>query len=101
MTITTFFIATGITLLIAFIIRLFWLQILIVGYTLYIVGMLGFYSLISALIWAAIFSDNYEGFYLLWLYVFILFSVMAIVYVIIVFDIAYMAIDFIRKIFKI
>ena len=101
MTVTTFFIATGITLLIAFIIRLFWLQILIVGYTLYIVGMLGFYSLITALIWGAIFSDNYEGFYLLWLYVFILFSVMAIVYVIIVFDIAYMAIDFIRKIFKI
>jgi|688.fasta_scaffold134510_3 hypothetical protein len=101
MTVTTFFIATGITLLIAFIIRLFWLQILIVGYTLYIVGMLGFYSLITALIWSAIFSDNYEGFYLLWLYVFMLFSIMVVVYVIIVFDIASMAIDFIRKIFKI
>ena len=101
MTATTFFIATGITLLIAFIIRLFWLQILIVGYTLYLLGMLGFYSLITALIWAAIFSDNYEWFYLLWLYIFILFAVIVFVYVIIVFDIAYMAIDFIRKIFKI
>ena len=101
MSVSTFFIATGVTFLIAFIIRLFWLQILIVGYTLYIVGMLGFYSFITALIWAAIFSDNYEGFYLLWLYIFILFSTMALVYVMIVFDIAYMAIDFIRKIFKI
>jgi len=101
MGVPTFIILTIITIILAIIIRAFWIEILIIWYTICIVFSLAISSLIVAALWAGFVSGNSHGFGLLWLYLFILFSTMAIVYALIVMDIANMAIDFIRNIFKI
>jgi hypothetical protein len=101
MSISTFFILLISTVIIGLFIRLFWIQILVIGYTIYIIGMLTFYSFIAAIIWAVFVNNSSEGFGLLWLYIFILFVTIIIVYALIVLDIADMAIDFIRKVLKI
>jgi hypothetical protein len=101
MSITTFFILLISTLLIGLIIRIFWVQILLIGYTIYVLGLLTFYSLIAAIFWAVFVNNSSNGFGLLWLYIFILFVTIIIVYALIVFDLAEMAIDFVRKILKI
>lgn len=101
MSISTFFILLISTVLIGLFIRLFWLQILVIGYTIYIIGMLTFYSCLAAIFWAVFVNNSSEGFGLLWLYIFILFVTIIIVYALIILDIADMAIDFIRKVLKI
>ncbi len=101
MTVSIFFILLGITILMAIIIRTFWIEIFIVGYVIYVLGLLTFYSLVTALLWAGFVTVKTEGFLLLWLYIFLLFSIILIFYALIVFDIVNMAIDIIRKIFKI
>ena len=101
MGISTFIVLTIVTIFLALLIRAFWIEILIIWYTICIIGSLALCSLFVAAFWAGFVSGTSQGFGLLWLYLFILFSTMAIVYALIVMDIANMAIDFIRNIFKI
>ena len=98
---STFFVLSIVTIILALLIRLFWLEILVIGYVLYILGSLVFYSLILAIIWAVVVTGSSQGFGLLWLYVFLLLCSVVIVYALIVLDIANAAIDFFRKVFKV
>ena len=100
MAISTFFMLLIGTIILALLVRMFWVEILVIGYTLYILGSLIFYSLIVAIIWAVVVTGSSEGFGLLWLYVFLLFATILIVYVLIVCDIAEMVIDFFRRKFN-
>ena len=97
MAISTFFMLLIGTIILALLVRMFWVEILVIGYTLYILGSLIFYSLIVAIIWAVVVTGSSEGFGLLWLYVFLLFATILTVYVLIVCDIAEMIIDFFRR----
>ena len=97
MAISTFFMLLIGTIILALLVRMFWVEILVVGYALYILGSLIFYSLIVAIIWAVLVTGSSEGFGLLWLYVFLLFATILTVYVLIVCDIAEMIIDFFRR----
>ena len=100
MAISTFFMLLIGTIILALLVRMFWVEILVVGYALYILGSLIFYSLIVAIIWAVLVTGSSEGFGLLWLYVFLLFATILTVYVLIVCDIAEMVIDFFRRKFN-
>lgn len=97
MAISTFFMLLIGTIILALLVRMFWVEILVIGYALYILGSLIFYSLIVAIIWAVVVTGSSEGFGLLWLYVFLLFATILTVYVLIVCDIAEMIIDFFRR----
>ena len=100
MAFSTFFMLLIGTIILALLVRMFWVEILVIGYTLYILGSLIFYSLIVAIIWAVVVTGSSEGFGLLWLYVFLLFATILTVYVLIVCDIAEMVIDFFRRKFN-
>ena len=100
MAISTFFMLLIGTIILALLVRMFWVEILVIGYTLYILGSLIFYSLIVAIIWAVVVTGSSEGFGILWLYVFLLFATILTVYVLIVCDIAEMIIDFFRRKFN-
>lgn len=100
MAISTFFMLLIGTIILALLVRMFWVEILVIGYALYILGSLIFYSLIVAIIWAVVVTGSSEGFGLLWLYVFLLFATILTVYVLIVCDIAEMVIDFFRRKFN-
>jgi hypothetical protein len=100
MAISTFFMLLIGTIILALLVRMFWVEILVIGYALYIFGSLFFYSLIVAIIWAVVVTGSSEGFGLLWLYVFLLFATILTVYVLIVCDIAEMLIDFFRRKFN-
>lgn len=100
MAISTFFMLLIGTIILALLVRMFWVEILVIGYALYILGSLIFYSLIVAIIWAVVVTGSSEGFGLLWLYVFLLFATILSVYILIVCDIAEMLIDFFRRKFN-
>jgi hypothetical protein len=100
MAISTFFMLLIGTIILALLVRMFWVEILVIGYALYILGSLFFYSLVVAIIWAVVVTGSSEGFGLLWLYVFLLFATILTVYVLIVCDIAEMIIDFFRSKFN-
>lgn len=100
MAISTFFMLLIGTIILAVLVRMFWVEILVIGYALYILGSLIFYSLIVAIIWAVVVTGSSEGFGLLWLYVFLLFATILTVYILIVCDIAEMVIDFFRRKFN-
>ena len=100
MAISTFFMLLIGTIILALLVRMFWVEILVIVYALYILGSLIFYSLIVAIIWAVLVTGSSEGFGLLWLYVFLLFATILTVYVLIVCDIAEMIIDFFRSKFN-
>lgn len=100
MAISTFFMLLIGTIILALLVRMFWVEILVIGYALYILGSLIFYSLIVAIFWAVVVTGSSEGFGLLWLYVFLLFAIILTVYVLIVCDIAEMVIEFFRRKFN-
>lgn len=100
MAFSTFFFLSIATVILALLIRMFWLEILLVGYLLYVLGYLIFYSLIIAIIWAAFVTESSQGFILLWLYIFLLFAIILTVYVLIVCDVVEIVIEFFKKIFS-
>jgi len=100
MTLFQFLIALGITAILLFMIRAFWKEIVIIGVVLYTLGQLLFWSLISAILWAAFISSSTDGWMLLWLYFFILYCGILIVYFLIVIDIFHLASDLIKSIIK-
>ena len=100
MTLFQFFIALGITAILLFLIRAFWKEIVIIGVALYTLGQLLFWSLISAILWAAFINSNTDGWMLLWLYFFLLYCGILIVYFLIVIDIFHLASNLIKSIIK-
>lgn len=100
MTLFQFLIALGITAILLFTIRAFWREIVIIGVVLYTLGQLLFWSLISAILWAAFINSSTDGWMLLWLYFFILYCGILIVYFLIVIDIFHLASDLIKSIIK-
>lgn len=97
---TTFIIATAITLGIIVLIRLFWQEILIIAYVLYVIGMILFISFISTLLWIIFVSANSQGWGWLFLYFNIAYSGILVVYAFIINDIFYMAVDMVKRLFK-
>lgn len=100
MDISTFFIATAITLGIIVLIRLFWQEILIVACVLYVIGMILFISLISTLLWIIFIRGNAQGWGLLFLYFNIAYTGILVLYAMIIYDIFYVAVDTVKKLFK-
>lgn len=100
MTLFQFLIALGITAILLFTIRAFWREIVIIGVVLYTLGQLLFWSLISAILWAAFINSSTDGWMLLWLYFFILYCGILITYILIAVDIFYITQNFIKSFFK-
>jgi len=99
MTLFQFFIALGKTAILLFLIRTFWKVIVIIGVALYTLGQLLFWSLLSAILWAAFINSSIDGWMLLWLYFFLLFSGILITYALIAVDIFHIIRNFIRSYF--
>ena len=97
---TTFIIAVLITLGVFVFVRMFWQEILIIGYVLYIIGMILFISLISTLLWVIFISANSQGWGWMFLYFNIAYTGLLVLYALIINDIFHMALDFVKKIFK-
>ncbi len=100
MTLFQFLIALGITAILLFTIRAFWKEIVIIGVVLYTLGQLLFWSLISAILWAALLNSNTDGWMLLWLYFFILYCGILITYILIAVDVFYIIQNIIKSFFK-
>lgn len=99
MTLLQFFVTLGITAILLFLIRAFWKEIVIIGVALYTLGQLLFWSLLSAILWAAFINSSTDGWMLLWLYFFLLFSGILITYALIAVDIFHIIRNFIRSFF--
>jgi len=96
----TFFIITSITLGVLLLLRIFWQEILIIAYVLYVIGMILFISLISTLLWIIFVSAKSQGWGWLFLYFNIAYTGILVVYALIFNDIFYMAVDMIKRLFK-
>lgn len=103
MTLTTFLIAVPIILLLAVLVRAFWVELYIIWIVLQVIFYVVTGSFISAFLWYLFFGDNdkMEGFGLLWLFHGIVWTTVFVLYMFIVFDIYDYAVSFIRNIFKI
>ena len=99
MTLLQFLVTLGITAILLFLIRAFWKEIVIIGVALYTLGQLLFWSLLSAILWAAFINSSTDGWMLLWLYFFLLFSGILITYALIAVDIFHIIRNFIRSFF--
>jgi len=97
---STFIIAVLITVGVLLFVRMFWQEILIIGYVLYIIGMILFISLMSTLLWVIFISANSQGWGLMFLYFNIAYTGLLVLYTLIINDIFHMAVDFVKKIFK-
>jgi len=100
MTVFQFLTAMIVTGLVLIIVKLFWKQIVIVASILYILGHLIFWSFLVAVLWAAFVSQTSQGWPLLWVYFFLLFSGVAIVYALIVIDAFDLVVDWFRLLIK-
>ncbi|MBM3417610.1 MAG: hypothetical protein FJY17_01645 [Bacteroidetes bacterium] len=100
MTLFQFFIALGISAILLFLIRAYWKEIVIIGVVLYTLGQLLFWSLLSAILWAAFINSSADGWMLLWLYFFLIYGGIIIVYLLIAIDIFHLAGDLIKSIIK-
>jgi hypothetical protein len=100
MTYTQFLLAILITGVILIIVRLFWKQLLIIYYTIYILGSLTILSLAFAIGWVLFFGDSYDGFKWLWLYFFLALAGLYTVYALVVIDALYIVTDWIKSFFK-
>jgi hypothetical protein len=93
MSFTTFLTASLITLVLLFIIVKCWKAIFVIGYSLYIIRHLAFWSLMATIIWHAIIVSNIEGWGWTWLYLFLLFTGIIVAYVLIACEIIDIAFD--------
>ena len=87
MELPTFFLSLLGIIGLAVFIRIFWVPILLIGYTLYILGVLVLASMTSAFVWKVCTTPTIEGYWLLTLWFFIVYSIVLIVWVCIVYDV--------------
>jgi hypothetical protein len=101
MDLSTFLVSITVVALLAIITRVFWAEILAIV----LVGQILFYIAVasfgSALIWSIGINGDKEGFWTCWLFLAITYTVVTVVFYLIVSDVINLGIDFIRKIFKI
>jgi hypothetical protein len=97
---TTFILAILITLGVLVFFRMFWQELLIIGYVLYIIGTILFISLISTLLWVILISANSQGWGWMFFYFNIAFTGLLVLYALIINDIFHITMDFVKKIFK-
>ena len=100
MTLLQFFTTSVISAIVLLFIRVFWKQIVFIGTVLNILGHLIFWSFLVAVLWAAFISQTDQGWLLLWLYFFLLFSGIILIYALIVIDAFDIAIDWIKLFIK-
>ena len=100
MTISTFFTATLITILILVIIRYHWYTIALIGVVLTITVRIIVLSFLSMMFWACFITQSAKGWELTFLYFLILYSGCAVVLYIIAGEMLSMAVDFIKKLFR-
>lgn len=100
MSFSTFLTRSLITLGILFIIVKCWIIIFVIGYSLYVLGQLLFWSLIPTIIWVVFISNNSNGWGWVWFYFFILFSGIIVVFAMIAMDIFEIAVDWIGDLIK-
>ncbi len=94
----SFLLATVITLGVLFLIRMFWVELLIIYTILRILFYITVLSIISTVIWLLIFQDNYEGWGWIFTYCCIAYTGMIVVYIMIVSDIFDMVVDWVKGI---
>lgn len=104
MSLSTFFIATLIVIVVAIFIRIFWVQLLFIWLFLQLVFYISILSTVSAIGWM-VFVEDYrsgptDGLGLAWIFFFIMYSAMVVVWFFIVFDIYKYFRGHIRQIFK-
>lgn len=101
MELSTFFLSLLGIIGLAIFIRVFWIPILVIAYTLYVLGVLVLSSMASAFVWKMCTTPTIEGYWLLTLWFFIVYSIILLVWVCIVCDVADMIgnalTSFIRK----
>ena len=100
MTFLTFLVAIIITILVLLFIRLFWKQLAVIGYSIYVIGHLSLWSLISAILWVAFVTQSEEGWGWTWLYFFLTYAGILLVYALIILDIFDMAVAWIKSLLK-
>jgi hypothetical protein len=100
MTFETFIIATLITISILVFIRLFWKQLAVIAYSIYVIGHLSLWSFVSSILWAAFVIQSEEGWVWTWLYFFLTYAYILLVYAIIILDILDMAVAWIKSLLK-
>lgn len=91
MSLTTFFIATLAVIVIAILVRIFWVELLLIWLFLQIIFYISILSTVSAIGWM-VFVEDYrsgptDGLGLTWIFFFIMYSAMVVVWFFIVFDI--------------
>jgi hypothetical protein len=96
----TFIIALLITLGVLVFVRMFWQEILIIGYVLYLIGTILFISLMSTLLWVIFISANSQGWGWMFLYFNIAYTGLLVLYVLIINDIFQMAVNILMGSFK-
>lgn len=101
MDLSTFLVSILVVVLLAIVIRAFWVEILAI----ILIGRILFYIAVasfgSALVWAIGIKDDKDGFWLCWLFFAITYTVAAVVFFLIANDIINIGVSFVRKIFKI
>lgn len=88
MELSTFFLSLLGVIGLAIFIRIFWIPILVIAYTLYVLGVLVLSSMASAFVWKMCTTPTIEGYWLLTLWFFIVYSIVLAVWVCIVYDVA-------------
>jgi hypothetical protein len=100
MTFGTFLISILITISILVFIRIFWKQLAVIAYSIYVIGHLSLWSLVSAILWAAFVTQSEEGWGWTWLYFFLTYGGLLLVYALIILDIFDMAVAWIKSLLK-
>jgi hypothetical protein len=100
MTLKSFLIALVVTSFVLIFIRIFWKQIVILGFIIYLVGHLTLWSLVSTILWSVFYSGNLQGWGWTWLYFFLTYTGILIVYALIILDVLDMVIAWIKSLIK-
>ena len=100
MTFGTFLIAILITISILVFIRLFWKQLAVIAYSIYVIGHLSLWSLVSAILWAAFVTQSEQGWAWTWLYFFLTYAGIILVYALIILDIFDIVVTWIKSLIK-
>lgn len=100
MSLSTLLISIPVILVLAVLVRAFWIEILTVILVLRALFYIAVTSFGSALVWAIGIENDKEGFWQCWMFFAILYTTAAIVLYFIINDAIDISVDFIRKLFK-
>lgn len=101
MSLTTFLVLVPAVVLLAMLVRAFWIEIAAVILIIRILFNIAVLSFGSALVWAIGIENDKEGFWLCWVFFAIVYTVAAGIFYLIANDIVSIGVNFVRKIFKV